>query len=222
MPLKKHMPDIRFGGNKVDVDEINHKFRYHVLKPSVSASFIGTVNATGADDFVIDQTKCDYPRTLLLTITGVAGGMGGTATITGTDQFGVAQSETLGFGSAANGGTIAGTKIFDTVSAATVDGLDGVGGTAIGTASIGFAIGTAANLVAKFGLPDRIGAVSDVKKIIWNDNGTIKGVNGGTVSSTYVDTAKHSFNIGEVVAAADDFYVEYISTYDGENDVNVA
>lgn len=220
--LKKHLPDVRFSANKVTPDEIDQTVYYTVQNPSVSASFIGTVEATGADSFVIDQTKCDFPRNLLLTITGVAGGMGGTATVTGTDQFGVSQSEAIGFGSAAGGGTAAGTKIFDSVSAATVDGLDGLGGTAVGTCSLGFAIGTAAGIEAKFGLPVKIKAVSDVKKIFWNDNGTQKGVNGGTVNSTYVGTANHDFNIGQIVAAADSFHVEVLSTYNSENDSNVA
>lgn len=220
--LKRHHADFRFSGNKVTPDEIDQRVYYKVMKPSASATFIGTVEATGADSFVIDQTKVDYPRTLLLTITGVAGGMGGTATITGTDQFGIAQTETVGFGSAAGGGTVAGTKIFDTVSAATVDGLDGLGGTAVGTASIGFAIGTAANIVAWFGLPVRIGAVSDVKRIIWNDNGTIKGVNGGTLSTTYVDTSRHAFRHNEVLAAADDLYVEVLSSYDSSDKAKLA
>ena len=147
--------------------------------------------------------------------------MGGTMTATGTNQFGVAQTESIGFGSAANGGTAAGTKIFDTVTSATLDSVVGLGGTAVGTASLGFAIGTAANIVAQFGLPAKIQTINDVKKIIWNDNGTIKGVNGGTVTSTYVSTTTHSFNTGEIVAAADDFYVEILPTYNSEYDANV-
>jgi hypothetical protein len=220
--LKKHYPDVRFSSNRVTADEIDQRVYYKVLKPSISDSFLGTVEATEADDFVIDETKTDYPRTVLVSITGVAGGMGGTATVTGTNQFGQSQSETIGFASANGGGTAAGTKIFDTVTAATVDGLDGLDGTAIGTCALGFAIGTASGIEAYFGLPVKIGAVSDVKRIIWNDNGTIKGVNGGTVNSDYVDTSNHSFRHNEVLAAADDIYVEVLSTHDSSNDANVA
>lgn len=222
--LKLHYPDVRFSANKVTPDEVDQTVYYTVQNPSVSASFLGTVTTSTAAGaaFVLDQTKCDFPRNVLLTITGEAAGMGGTATVTGTDQFGVAQTETLGFGSAANGGTIAGTKIFDSVSTANLDGVLGAAGTAIGTASLGFAIGTAANIVAQFGLPVKIGAVADVKKIMWNDNTVQKGVNGGTVTATYVGTAKHSFNIGQIVAAADAFHVEILSTYNSETDKNVA
>lgn len=216
------LPSFRFAAARVQPSELDQRFYYHVLKPSTSASFIGTVEAAAAGDFVLDQTKVDYPRTLLLTLLGEAAGMGGTATIYGTDQFGGSINESVGLASAAGGGTSAGTKIFDTIASATLDGLDGDGGTAIGTASLGFASGTGAGIVAQFGLPVRIGAVSDVKRIIWNDAATIKGVNGGTVTSTYVDTAMHSFNIGQIVAAADDFYVEIITTYDSTGDVNVA
>lgn len=220
--LKKHYPDVRFSANKVTADEIDQRVYYKVVNPSASAAFLGTVTSAAPGAFVMDQIKTDYPRTVLLTLLGVAGGMGGTATVTGTNQFGQAQTETLGFASAAGGGTVAGTKIFDTVTGATLDGLAGVGGTAVGTASLGFAIGTAAGVVAWFGLPVKIGSVSDVKRIIWNDAGTIKGVGGGTVSSTYVDTARHAFRINEVVAAADGFYVEVLSTYNSERDTNVA
>lgn len=216
------LPSFRFSAARVQPSELDQRFYYHVLKPSVSATFIGTVEATAATAFVIDQTKVDYPRTLLLTLLGVAGGMGGTATIIGTDQFGGSINETVGLASAAGGGTTAGTKIFDTVTSASIDGLAGLGGTAVGTASLGFAIGTAAGIVAQFGLPAKLGAVADVKRIIWNDGATIKGVNGGTVSSTYVSTTTHSFNVGQVVAAADDFYVEFLTTYDSSEDVNVA
>lgn len=219
--LKKHFPDVRFSGNKVTADEVDQRIYYKVLKPSASGAFLGTVTSAVGAAFVMDQVKVDYPRTLLFSMTGVAAGMGGTMTVTGTDQFGVAQTEAIGFASANAGGTQAGTKIFDNVTAGTLDGLDGGGGTAIGTASLGFAIGTAANQVAQFGLPAKIQAVGDVKRIIWNDAATIKGVNGGTVTSTYVSTTTHSFNVGQVVAAADDFYVEVLSTYNSEYDANV-
>ena len=220
--LKKHDPAVQFSGNKVTPDEMDKRVYYHVLKPSIGDAFVGTVEAAAAGDFVLDQILVDYPRTLLLTILGEAAGMGGTATITGTDQFGVAQSETLGFGSANGGGTVAGTKIFDSVSAVALDGVDGDSGTAIGTASIGLAKGTAAGIIANFGLPVKIGATSDVKRIIWNNGATITGVGGGTISSTYVTTASHSFNVGQVVDAGDDYYVEILSTYDSSNDANVA
>jgi len=221
--LKKHHADVRFSSNKVTPDEIDKRIQYHVLKPSASGSFLGTVESAAAASFVIDQTKCDYPRTVLFSMTGVAGGMGGTATVYGKDQFGVSQNEAIGFASAAGGGTAAGTLIFDSISSATLDGLDGLGGTAIGTASLGFAIGTAAGIVSWFGLPAKIGAVGDVKNIIWNDNGTIKGVNGGTVAGTaYVDTSKHAFRHNQIVAAADDIYVDFLPSYNSENDVNVS
>lgn len=221
--LKKHEPSIRFSANKITPDEIDQRIRYTVQNPSVSASYLGTVTTatTTGGAFVMDSIACDYPRNLLFTLTGVAGGMGGTMTATGTDQFNRAQTESIGFGSAASGGTLAGTKIFDTVTSATLNSVVGVGGTAVGTASLGFAIGTAATQVAQFGLPVKIKAVGDVKRITWNDSTVQKSVNGGTVNSTYVGTATHSFNVGQVVAAADAFHVDILTTYTSENDANV-
>lgn len=220
---KQHEPDIRFAGNKITPDEVDMRVRYTVQNPSVSASFLGTVETAAAAGapYVMDQVKCDYPRNVLVTITGEAAGMGGTATITGTNQFGVAQTETIGFASAANGGTAAGTKIFDTVTAGTVDGIDGDSGTAVGTASLGFAIGTATGIVNLFGLPVKIQAVSDIKRVIWNDNTVTTGVNGGTVSSTYIGVDNNTFTHGQIVAAADAVYVDILTTYNSENDKNV-
>lgn len=220
--LKKHHSDVRFSGNKVTPDEIDMRVRYMVQNPTVSASYIGTVTSAVAADFVLDNISMDYPRNVLLTITGVSGGMGGTVTIVGTNQFGVGITEEIGFASAANGGTKAGTKVFEYVTSATLDGLAGLGGTAIATASLGAAIGTAANIVNWFGLPVKVNAVSDVKKILWNDAGTMKAVNGGTVTSTYVSVANQAFTHGQIVAAADGVYVEVLPTYDSSNDANVS
>ena len=122
MALKKHLPDVRFGGNKVDPDEINAKVHYNVIYPSVGTASVyaglgtGDVTAVGT----IQNLVMDYPRNLLYTITGVAGGEGGTATVTGKNQFGETISESVGFATANAGGTAAGTKIFESVSAVSV------------------------------------------------------------------------------------------------------
>lgn len=218
MALKKTDPGIRFSGIKVAPDEIDQVRQYIVMNPSVSASYLGTVTSASAAALVLDSVKCDYPRTLLLTLTGVAGGMGGTAVINGKNQFGETIQESIGFATANAGGTKAGTQIFAEVTSGTVTPV-GLGGTAVGTASLGFAIGTAANQVAKFGLLDKVGALSDVKVILWNDADVMKAVNGGTVTSTYVDTTNQSFNIGQVVAAADSFIIRYRSTYSSEETI---
>lgn len=218
MALKKTDPGIRFSGIKVAPDELDEVKQYIVMNPSVSASYLGTVTSATAAAFVLDSVTCDYPRTLLLTITGVAGGQGGTAVINGKDQFGNTIQESIGFATANAGGTKAGTQIFAKVTSATVTPV-GLGGTAIGTASLGFAIGTAASAVAEFGIPDKLGALTDVKVILWNDADVMKAVNGGTVTTTYVNLTKSSFNIGQIVAAADSFIIRYRSTFSSEETV---
>lgn len=221
--LKKHHSDVRFSSNKVTPDELDLRLQYTVMNPTVSASWLSSGLGTGdvSVALTMTQTKMDYPRNALLTITGAAAGVGGTVNLVGTDQFGKSQTESFGFGSANGGGTIAGTKIFDTVTAGTVT-IDAAGGTGVGTISLGAAIGTGSGVEAWFGLPVKVKSTSDVKRIMWNDAGTMKGVNGGTVSSTYVNTTTHAFRHNEIVAAADSINVEVLTTYNSENDVNVA
>lgn len=220
--LKKHHADFTYSANKATPDELDQRYRYSVMYPSISATGLGTCEATGATPqaVVFTNTKTDYPRNILLRVLGVAGGQGGTLTINGTDQFGRTIQESMGLGSAAGGGTVAGTKIFDTVTTGTFTPV-GLGGTAVGTVSVGYASGTAAGIAHLFGLPVKIKATSDVKRITWIDNGTSTALSGGTIS-TLVGTANHTFAGTKVVAATDIFVVDVLSTYDSWNDTNVA
>lgn len=218
------LPSFRFSGNRVQPSELDQKIYYRVDKPSVVGSFFGSVVGTGNGTVIpltLTNVQSDYPRNVLVSITGVAGGAGGTVSVTGTDQFGGTQSESIGFATAAAGGTSVGTKIFNTISAATAT-FSLIGGTGVGTASLGVAIGTAAGQEAWFGLPVRIKAVSDVKKIMWNDDAVMTAVNGGTVTSTYVNTTTHAFTHGQIVAAADGIYVDVLTTYDSASDSNLS
>lgn len=222
--LKKHLPDIRFSANKLTADELDLRVNYRVQNPTVSGSFFGSVVGTGTGlvaALALTNVQADYPRNVLVSITGVAGGAGGTVSVTGTDQFGGTQSESIGFATAAAGGTAVGTKVFNTISAATAT-FALIGGTGVGTASLGVAIGTAAGQEAWFGLPVRIESVSDVKKIMWNDNAVMTAVNGGTVTSSYVNTTTHAFTHGQIVAAADGIYVDVLTTYDSTNNSNLS
>lgn len=213
--LSKHFPDFTFSSNKVAPNEVDQLTNYWVHNPGTSDVSIGTVNsATAAATVVLTNKVLDYPRNILFTLLGVAGGMGGTVTITGLNQFGSQISESIGFASAAGGGTAAGTKIFASVATATLDGIAGLGGTAIGTAKLGYAIGTAAGIVALFGLPVKVKAESDVKAVTWVSNTVTVALNGGTISSAIVGTANHTFNGTSVVAITDRFNVRIKSTYD--------
>lgn len=221
MSLKKHHPDVRFGGQKVDPDEINMRYQYMVHLPSISATGLGTCEVTGdaSGAVVFTNTTLDYPRNVRLAILGVAGGQGGTMTINGYNQFGQAISETMGFATANGGGTVAGTKVFDRVTSATVTAV-GLGGTAVGTVSVGYASGTAAGIAHLFGLPVRIGAASDVRRLTWIDNATVTALNGGTISAL-IGTANHTFAGTKIVAATDKFVLDIVSTYNQENLTNV-
>lgn len=212
--LKRDIPGIRFSGIKVTPDEIDQTRQYSVNNPSTSATWYGTAASASAAAFGITNINADYPRNILVTIGGVAGGMGGTATVNGKDQFGNVIQETLGFATANGGGSVAGTKIFAQVTSGTCTPV-GLGGTAVGTMSLGVAIGTAANLVALFGLPDKIGAVSDVKRMTFIDNGTAKNINGGTIAA-YIGTANHTFRGTAIVAATDQYHLTVRSTFNPE------
>lgn len=217
--LKKHYPDVRFSANKVTPDEVDMRVRYTVLKPSIGTAAVGTIAAgTVAAAWTVVNTVMDYPRNLLFTVVGPSGGVGGTTVINGKDQFGRTQSETITIGSANAGGTQAGTKIFDTVSSGTYypNGVDNTS-----TATLGYTAGTAATLKFLMGLPVKIGATSDVKRITYIKNGTVTALTGGTISA-YVQTATHSFSGTEILAATSDYVVDILSTYSSENDAPVA
>lgn len=222
--LKKYFPDVRMGGNKVTPDEIDRYENYYVVHPSVSDTFYGTVSTavtTGAA-IVFTNVRADYPRNILFTMLGVAGGMGGTAVVNGKDQFGVTIQETVSFGSAAGGGTVAGTKVFSQLTSGSVTGVVGLGGTAVGTAKLGVASGTASGIANLFGLPVRVQAVGDVKTLTWVNNGTVTAVNGGTITSSHVGTANHTFMGTSVVAITDSYYVRTLTTFNSENKTNLA
>jgi len=213
--LKRHFPDIRFSGNKVTPDEIDSYRQYCVIKPGVGTAVIGTVApGTVAGTFVLDTTRLDYPRNLLFSIVGPAGGVGGTVSVTGKNQFGVTQSETITIASAAGGGTQAGSLIFAEVSLGTYDPN---GGDNQGTPCLGVAIGTAGGTATgcKFGLPDKIGGTSDIKAITFIDNGAVAEHAAAGVANVF----DHSFSPAQAVAAADDYIVLYKPTYDLDNEV---
>jgi len=207
--LKTNEPALQ-AGYKVSPDEMDMYRQYVILHPSVSPSFFGTVETASAAAIVAVNARTTYPRNLLLSVTGVAGGMGGTAVVNGKDQFGAPITETLGFGSAAGGGTVAGTKVFAQYTSGTFT-PDGLGGTAVGTVALGFQIGTSATGPI-FGLPDKLGATSDVKAVAWIDADTEKEHS----TTTHVDLANNAIRIEVAggVAAADSFVVWYKPTKD--------
>lgn len=218
--LKKYFPDIRFSGNKVTPDEIDWRVRYSVVYPEVGTKAYGTVapgTVTGA--IVFDNTIPDFPRNVLVTIVGPAQGVGGTVTINGYNQFGMAQSETVTIGSANAGGTAAGTKIWDSFTSGTYYPN---GGDNNSTLTIGPAIGTAAGIVGWLGLPVKIKSASDVKRMTFIKNGTYTAITGGTLASTLFSTANHAFHGTQIIAATDQYHLEIKPSYSSENDAPTA
>jgi len=213
--IKKH--DVAFMAQGVGTppigqitpDEIDRYEIYNVIKP-LAADVLGTVDpGTVDDDFVIDQASLDYPRNLIVTAPG-ANDYGGTVTVNGKNQFGEVISETIGVGTASNGGTTGGTQIFATVTSASwVTG----GGDNQGTVSLSVTLGTALN--AAFGLPCKIASTADVKRYTWVDGGVAKPQD---APGTYVDAVNHSVTLPGDGAAADDLVIWVKSTYDASSD----
>jgi len=217
MPLKRHYPDVRFSGNQVTPDEMDRYEQYQVINPAISATFFGTATAGTVSQAVtvgLGNTVADYPRNVLCAFTGSAS-VSGTMTVTGKDQFGAAISESLALaqGTQETGGVV-GTSVFAEVSACSVAMGTGVIGT--GTVSLGVAIATG---TAIFGLPAKIGAVTDVKAITWSDStGVSIPINGGTVaSSTYVSTSSHSFKGSAALAGTMTYSVLFKPSYVAES-----
>lgn len=209
--------------SQVQPRDIDQYVQYQIIHPGITGASLGTISPTGTAAFVFINVRPDYPRNVLLTILGVAGGMGGTATIAGKDQFGGTQTETIGFASAAGGGTVAGTKIFGFVNAATITGLDGLGGTAVGTASLGYASGTATDIKVRFGLPFKIGATTDIKSISLSGQGVGgTAVNGGTYGTALVDTTNHAFLPSTIVGGSQIYNILAKPTYDNQGKANIA
>ena len=217
MPLKRHYPDIRFSGNQVTPDEIDRYEQYQVINPAVSATFFGSATAGTVSEAVtvgLGNTVADYPRNVLAAFTGSAS-VSGTMTVTGKDQFGAAVSEVLGLAQGTQtSGDIEGTSIFAEISACSVAMGTGVSGT--GTVSLGVVIAEGSVM---FGLPAKIGAVSDVKAITWTTESGIPTVlNGGTVASTdYVDTGVHAFKGSAALVGTTTYSVLFKPSYVAES-----
>lgn len=204
-------------GWQVSPDEIDMDHQYVIMNPSVSATYFGTVSSASAAALVLDQTRADYPRNVLVTALGVAGGMGGTAVVNGKNQFGETIQESIGFGSAAGGGTTAGTKVFAQVTSGTFT-PQGLGGTAIATVSLGVVIGTV--MLPTFGLPARLGGTSDIKAVTWLDADVSKMTN--AASHAKVDRSAITIEVAGGIAAADSFMVYYRPTFNSAGSAKTA
>lgn len=216
MPLKRHYPDVRFSGNLVTPDEIDRYEQYQVINPAISVTFFGSATAGTASQartIGLGNTKADYPRNVAAVFSGSAA-VYGTVAVTGKDQFGNSQIESLALATGTQtAGVVSGTKIFAEVSAATC-----TFGTITGTGTCSLGVGTA-KTACLFGLPTKIGSVNDVKAITWtNSTGVAIPINGGTInSSTYVDVNVHAFKGSADLAGTMTYSVLFKPSYVAES-----
>lgn len=212
------LPGFAFGGAQIaprDVDQYVERF---IFAPSVDFAWFGTCTSATANAPVVTKNNLpDWPRNLAYSVTGVAGGMGGTFTARFIDQFGGTVTETVTIGSANGGGTVYGTAICGKYGTATFSPI-GLGGTAIGTVSIG--LGTAPGATGNwFGLKTKIAGTSDVKNIVWITTNTVTTLAGGTAIGTLVNGAggtvpQHAFQGTSGVAITDRYHVTLKPTFD--------
>jgi hypothetical protein len=217
--IKTEVTSVRFNNNKVTPDELDRYETYVVTNPTSSATWVGTSaggTSTQAKALVLVNTYLDYPRNLLYSLVGT-NDAGGTWTINGVDQFGVTITESVGSGTVAAGTpafATAGTKIFAKVTTGTFTHATGQVG--LGSARIGVAVGGTAGSTATFGLRTKIKAVTDVKSITHSKNFVVTTLDGGTISSTLVGTANHTFNGTAALGTADTFTVTIRPSWNNE------
>lgn len=213
MALKRFQPEVRMGGFKVSPDEMDIERQYVVMNPTVSPTWFGTTavgTAGQSKALVLINRIADYPRNLAGAVAGSAG-LGGTWVVNGKDQFGNTIQESLAIGTATNGGTTEGTKIFAQLTSGTFN-FATASAAGNGTPRLGVGIAETTHL---FGLPDKIAGTGDVKRITWNNNGTVTTVNGGTIGA-YVGTANHTFKGTAALAITHSFVVSYRSSFNSE------
>jgi hypothetical protein len=223
--MREHFPEFGQAGGLISPADMDQYQQYIVWGPSVDTSYIGTVSsATAAAVLVFKNVYPDYPRNVSYSVTGVAGGMGGTFSLAGQDQFGGTVVETVAIASAAGGGTTQGTQIFAKFGAGTFSPA-GLGGTAVGTAAVGF--GTASGITGNwFGLPAKLGGTNDVKRILWISTNTPTTLNGGTAIGTLVSPNSgtrplNAFQGTSGVAVTDRYVVTFRSTFDNSGKANL-
>lgn len=178
MSLKVFEPSLKILNQKVTPDELDRYEMVNFVMPGTASTWFASAGTSGTADSVacvIINALPDYPRNIRFALAGSAVGMAGTLDANGKDQFGVSVSESLGFGSADNGGTVVGTKVFAQFSSGTLRYGTAAG---VGTPSIGLVAGTNCLL----GLPVKLNGTTDVVHIGMTAGTGPITVNGGTVA----------------------------------------
>lgn len=187
------VPGVALSGMRVAPQESDRYEIYNVQDFSISATWVGTPTVgtqTTSQALVLINKYLDYPRSLSYGIAAAAGSVaGGTWTVNGYDQFGSAVRESVTVAPATGGGTVNGTAVFAEVTSGTL--AFGTGDPGNGTGRLGVAI--AANDYW-FGLPVKIAATTDVKRITHTGSGGIALTLNGTASiGTLVNATTHAF-----------------------------
>ncbi len=215
------LPGFNTGGQQVQPADIDRYERINTGILSISATWFGTAAAgtsTQAKAYVIINKYADYPRNALYAVAG-SSDMGGTWVLNGFDQFGVGVTETVAIGTAANGGTVAGTKIWSHIDSGTFTFTTGDLGS--GTPKVGVAIGTAGTTAFKLGLLTKIGGSTDVKSITWTTQNVTTTLGGGTFGA-FVDTTNHAFSGSSIMAGTESYNVILKPTWDNKGKTNLA
>ena len=221
MSLKNTDFGLQIQSTKVSPDEFDQDQHYTIINPDIGTARLGTATMTGdgLGTIVVGQPFLDAPRTVTFSLLGVAGGMGGTVDLRGKDQFGNVITESTGFATAAGGGTAQGTKVFSRIGTATFT-IAGLGGTAIGSAYLGYPLG---DVAMKVGLPAKLAAASDLKRVTWHDAGVSKALtvgSGGTIGTAVAGTADSSVTLTGLAgfATADSYTFTFRSTFRADTD----
>lgn len=225
--LKQRVMGLQPGmGVKISPDEIDRYEWFEVVNPSIDAQWFGTVAGTQTQNkaLVLINPLADYSRNVRIAYTGASGSVVNLASgsIVYKNQFGVSGTETYAGTPAANGGTIIGTAVMAEVVSGTF--TFGTGDPGSGTIQVG--VGTAGTTTV-FGLPTKIAATSDIKRIRGSFNGVgtqTAGtfVFGGTPSSAAA-TAVHGFKAPRDVPAGTCVYnILFKPSYDASNETDIA
>ncbi len=201
--FKRSQPGLRFTGNQgganptpleaITPDEQDAYQVVTIVNPNTltANTWFGTwaVAGTAAGGaLVIKNAIADWPRNAEFAIGGTATGMAGTASVTGRDQFGSVHTESFGFGSADNGGTVVGTTIFAQITSGTLNF-----GTAVGNGTARLGVGTTGT-TALFGLPFKVGGTTDLKILSVNAGTGGVTVNGGTIAA-FIDVPNSAIKL---------------------------
>lgn len=223
MAFKKNQIALRQATFGVTPDEMDRYEVYTVNNPATALlgplffASAGTAGTASSIALVVNNKYPDFPRNIQFSLAGTGVGMAGTATVNGQDQFGSAITESFGFGSADNGGTVAGTRVFGQIISGTLNY-----GTAIGNGTPGFAgvPGTA----CLFGLPVKIQSVTDVVRYGMSAGTGPISVGGGTNIGSLINAGTgpvpgvHAFRPFAAFGGTTFFNVWIKSTYNGENE----